>query len=219
MSERPVNISATFPWVDRVLTRYKEKGRFIPERQEKLYKAISREFCGGRTVIDVGASLGFGSNILSYEARFVWGVDINPDAINFAKQAFARPNLDFAVLDIENPPTRELAQFEVVTMIETLEHLEDADRGLNNLKRFFTRETLGFITCPNEANDEVRANEAKHGLHIQKVNAGQFYEQMTRHFEVVTLYSVDRLDGWGMEATVDGDSKDYLILAKVETPK
>lgn len=213
------NISDTFDWVGRVFKRYQEVGRLIPERQEKLYKKIRDEFTGGRTVIDVGCSLGFGSNILSHEARFVWGVDINEKAIDFAKKTFKRPNLDFETLDIENPPTRELARFEIVTMIEILEHLENPQNALNNIKRFFSKDTIGFITFPNCANDEVKENEKKHGLHLSHWDAGQFYELMTNNFNSVVLYSVDKLDTWAMEETCDGASTDYLIVAKVENIK
>lgn len=210
------NISAEISWLDRIVKRYHEKGVLLPERQDKLYRALAREFAPGRTVIDIGCSIGVGSNILSHEARAVWGVDINPESIDFAKKAFRRPNLDFEVMDIENPPDRELAHFEMVSMVEVLEHVEHPDLALSNIKRFFTGDTLGFITCPNVANAEVVANEQKHGFHLSHWTAGQFYEIMTNNFNSVVMYSVDRLDSWGMEATVDGSSTDYLIVAKVE---
>lgn len=216
MDEQPKNVSAEVSWVDRVIKRFHEVGRLIPERQEKLYRAISKEFTAGKTCLDIGASLGVGSNILSYEARFVWGVDINEEAINFAKLAFKRPNLDFEVIDIENPPTRELAKFEIITMVEILEHLENPEQALQNIKRFFLPTTIGFITVPDHANPEVVENEKKHGFHLHQWDGGQFYALMTKHFQHVVMYSVDKLDSWAMEETVDGTTKDYLIVAKVE---
>jgi 2-polyprenyl-3-methyl-5-hydroxy-6-metoxy-1,4-benzoquinol methylase len=213
------NPSAEYDWVQRVFQRYKEVGRLMPERQEKLYQKIRDEFVAGKVCIDVGCSLGIGANILSHEARYVWGVDINPKNVDFAKKMFKRPNLDFEVIDIENPPTRELAKFEIVTMIETLEHLEQPEVGLQNLKRFFAPSGIGFITIPNQANEEVLVNEQKHNLHLQRYDAGGFYQLMTKHFNSVVMYSADKLDGWGQEVTVDGSSKDYLILAKVEGVK
>lgn len=213
------NTSAEVSWVDRVHKRFKETGRLIPKGQEKLYKKIRNEWVRGKTIIDVGTSLGIGANILAQEARFVWGVDINSEAINFAKKAFQRPNLDFEVMDIEKPPTRSIAQFEVVVMIETLEHLENPELALNNLKRFFLPETIGFITIPDSANPEVLENEKKHGFHLHSWNGGQFYELMTKHFKHVVMYSVDKLKQWQMDETVDGTTKDYLIVAKLESPK
>lgn len=212
------NISAEISWVDRVFKRYKETGRLIPERQEKLYRAINKEFCGGKTILDMGCSLGVGSNILAYEARFVWGLDINEEAIDFAQKTFRRPNLDFEILDIENPPAKELAQFEIVVMSEILEHIELPEVALQNLKRFMVPSAISFITCPNEANEEVRINATKHGFHLSHWNAGQFYELLTKHFGSVVMFDVDKLDTWNQPETVDGNSTAYLIVAKCENP-
>lgn len=213
------NLSDQISWLDRIVQRFKEKKILIPERQLKLYEKIRDEFVGGRTVVDVGCSIGVGTNILSHEARFVWGIDVNKEAIEFATLAFKRPNADFALLDIENPPTQELAKFELVVASEILEHLANPEAGLNTIKRFMGKDAIAFITCPNVANKEVVENENKHGYHLQHLNAGQFYELMTKYFQVVTLYSVDKLDTWGQEETVDGNSEDYLIVAKVEGVK
>ena len=104
---------------------------------------------------------------------------------------------------------------------EVLEHLENPEAALNVLKRFFSPKghTVGFITIPNQNNKNVRKNEAKHGYHIQKWTAGEFYELMTKHFHAVTLYSADKISNWGIEETVDGNTKDYLLIAKVERAK
>lgn len=213
------NVSEEFNWVDRVYHRYEETERLIPERQERLYQKIRDEFVGGKLVVDVGCGVGLGANILSHEARFVWGLDVNPRNIDFAKKMFSRPNLDFTILDIENAPTREVAKFEIVTMIEVIEHLDFPQRGLDTFKRLMGNNAIGFITIPNQANPEVRDNEAKHGLHIQKWTAGEFYKLMTEQFNVVTMYSADKVENWDHGETVDGNSQDYLIVAKVEGAK
>ena len=215
------NTSADVSWVDRVQKRYKELGILIPPRQEHLYRAMSRTFAPGRTVVDIGCSTGVGTNILSHGARHVWGVDINEEAIDFATKAFARPNMNFDVYDIEKPPTRSHSPFEMVVMSEILEHVEQPELALNNVKRFFHErtKTIGFITCPNQVNAEVRENEKKHGFHLHKWNAGEFYELMTTHFNAVVMYSAEKVNTWQPSETVDGSSEDYLIVAKVEGPK
>lgn len=215
------NISAQVDWVGRELKRFQDIGRLIPEGQDKLYRAIERGFCAGRTVVDVGSSCGVGTNILSYSSRFAWGLDVNEDAVEFAKQMHKRPNVDFEVYDIENPPSREVSKFELVVMSEVLEHLADPEIGLTNLKRFFSpaSNTIGFITAPNISNEEVKVRDAANPLHLSHWTAGQFYELMTKHFGVVTLYSVDKLYDWSQEETIDGNSTDGLIVAKVEVPK
>lgn len=213
------NKSAEILWLDRIIKRFHEVGTLIPSRQLKLYEKIRDEFAGGRTIIDIGCSIGIGSNILSHEARFVWGVDINEEAVKFGTLAFKRPNLDFAVFDIENPPSRPISQFELVVASEILEHLVDPEKGLQTIKSMMGKNAMAFITCPNINNKEVVENENKHGYHLSHWNAGTFYELMTKHFNSVVLYSVDKLENWGQEETVDGNSEDYLIVVKVEGQK
>ncbi len=210
------NKSNEISWLDREIKRFHELGTLVPARQIKLYEKIRDEFAGGRTVVDIGCSVGIGSNILSHEARFVWGIDINKEAIEFATLAFKRPNLDFAVVDIENPPTREFAKFELVVMSECIEHLADVETGLGMVKRLMGKDAITFITCPNGNNPEVIAHENEHGFHIQHWKAGEAYSLLIKHFKSVVMYSVDRLETWDESETVDGNTNDYLLLFKCE---
>lgn len=212
------NISTEISWVDRVNKRFHDIGQVIPTKQRKLYEKIRDHWTSGRTVIDIGCSLGVGSNILSHTARHVWGIDINEESINWAKQVYDRPNLSFELLDIEHPPSREVSKFGVVVAIEIIEHLADLDTGLQTIKKFFSdkHQTVGFITIPNINNDDVKERDQNNHLHNYHWTAGDFYGLMIQHFKSVTLYSVDKLETWSHEETVDGNTKDPLVVAVVE---
>lgn len=213
------NVSNEVSWLDRDIWRFKNKNQFIPQIQINLYKSIRDHWCAGRTVIDVGCSAGYGTNILSHNARHVWGVDINEEAVAFAKHMYERPNMSFELLDLENPPERPLSPFEVVVMCEVLEHLPSYELGLTTIKRFFHHKvnTVGFITVPNLGNSRVAAADAKNELHVNHWTPGEFYELMTKHFKHVTLYANNRIKNWSHEETTDGEeTKAHIIVAKVE---
>ena len=205
-------------WLDKDIKRFKEVGTLIPALQRRIYEKISTEWCSGRTVCDIGCSIGVGSNILSYNSRWVWGLDINEEAVKFAQLAFGRPNLEFAILDVENPPTRQLATFEVIVASEIVEHLEKPDMLLNLVKRFMNPKggSMAFITVPNIANEEIKKRDAENKLHLNRWTAGEFYALMIRHFSAVVMYSAEKLDKWDNEEMVDGDTKEPLIICKVE---
>jgi 2-polyprenyl-3-methyl-5-hydroxy-6-metoxy-1,4-benzoquinol methylase len=212
------NTSKDVPWLDKGVKRFKEVGTIIPANQRHIYEKIRDHWVGGRTVLDIGCSLGVGSNILSHEARFVWGVDVNKEAVDFAKCAFARPNLEFEVADIQNPPTRELSKFEVIVMIEVLEHLEDPDQGVAFIKRFFSEKmnSIAFITVPNGKNMTVAERDTANDLHLTHWDGGTFYEYLIKHFRSVTMYAGERLIDFGSADMIDGNSDCELVLAKVE---
>ena len=212
------NRDQNYSWLDRDVKRFKELGFIIPEIQMNLYRSIGNHWVSGKTVIDVGCSIGVGSNILSHYARHVWGVDLNEEAIKFAKQVFERPNLSFETMDIENPPARPIATFEVVVMSEVIEHLDDPTKGLEFCKRFFSDKlnTVGFITAPNPNNDIVKETDAANELHLHHWVPGDFYEFLTKHFRSVTLYANDKIDLWNYDETTDGSCTAPLVVAKVE---
>lgn len=212
----PDNQSLSVSWLDKIIKRYKDTGNLIPVGQDRLYRLIARDWAAGRTVVDIGSSIGYGSNILAHEARFVWGIDVCPESIDFAVKVFKRPNLDFAVLDIEQPPTRGISKFEVVVMCEVIEHLSSPEAGLDMVKRLLAAHGVAFITAPNINNPEVKERDAANSLHISHWTAGEFYALLTKHFQAVTLYSVDKLAYWTQEETIDGNSTDGLIVAKCE---
>lgn len=240
------NKSNTVSWVEKGLKRYLDIGYVIPKMQHNVYEKISEHWCSGRTVIDVGCSLGVGSNILSRNARYVWGIDMVEDNIRFANHMFKRDNMEFYQMDIENPPTKEFAKFEVLVMIEVLEHLADPILGLETIKnKFFNntwrdsgkREeggnpifvpnrvppkgasgTVGFISVPNTANPKIKVADAKNELHLNHWTPGEFYELMIKHFKHVTLYGGEDIKGWDHGNTVDGNTMNRLIIAKVEEP-
>ena len=212
------NKSNEISWLDRDIKRFKETGTIIPAGQRRIYEKIAEEWVSGRTVIDIGCSIGVGSNILSHYARFVWGIDVNKEAVEFANLYIGRPNLNFAVLDIEHPPTREISNFEVIVAVEILEHLKDVQAGLNTIKKFFSirRKSMCFITAPNLNNEEVKKRDDKNGLHLQHWTAGDFYKLMIDNFQSVVFYSGDKLNRWTSDELTDGNSKASLVVAKVE---
>lgn len=209
-------------WLDRDVKRFKKYGDFIPKNQQKLYKKIRDHWGLGRTVVDLGCSAGWGSNILSHNARHVWGLDFNERAVEFADHMFSRPNLEFDIFDLENPPSRPISPMEVVVMIEVLEHLPDYKKGLNTMKTFFNDklQTVGFITAPNINHPRVGPADAENPLHFSHWTPGEFYELMTKHFKHVTLFGSKLIDQWVSEETVDGsDVGNRIIVAKVEGAK
>ncbi len=220
-TKNDLKIEENFSWLDRDIRRFKELGCLIPAIQRRVYEKIGQEWCTGRTVIDLGCSIGIGSNILSHWSRHVWGVDKNEEAIKFATLAFTRPNMSFAVMDVEKMPTRELARFEVILAIEVLEHLKDFQAGLNTIKRLFSLKgnSMGFITAPNIANEEIKKRDAENKLHHHHWTAGEFYKIMTDNFQAVVFFAGEKLERWLPNEQTDGNSKDQLIVAKVEGVK
>lgn len=208
--------------VSRMHGRFKGTGQVIPASQRLIYENITAMFIEDvkqwrgypkqihkPTVVDVGCGLGIGSNILSQEAQFVWGIDINHESIEFARQLFTRepnniyytPQVTFDVVDILDEP-REVMWFDYVVCVEVIEHLPrtETDRLMAGLKRFVKRHkknggyitdeqrTKIFLTSPNRNSPRIQNDTPRNEHHCFEASAGELYEYLTKHFQAVTVY-------------------------------
>lgn len=157
-------------------------------------------------VVDVGCGAGIGSNILSLEADFVWGIDKNEKSIQFAKECFTRvknniyytPQVTFDVIDVMKD-TREFAQFNTVVAIEIIEHIDDYRGFLKMLTRFENRDKRGnireddrteyFISTPNRNNRRIGDHGPKNKYHVREWTSGEFYNVLDEFFAEIRFFN------------------------------
>jgi 2-polyprenyl-3-methyl-5-hydroxy-6-metoxy-1,4-benzoquinol methylase len=99
--------------VRRHIARYEFAARFIP---------------AGATVLDCACGSGYGTEILAARALEVFGVDRSAEAIDYARERHARPNIVYVRMSMEElrfPPgfSRPAGGLGAVVMLETLEHV------------------------------------------------------------------------------------------------
>lgn len=120
--------------------------RIVDDHVERYRWAAKR--VSGRHALDIACGSGYGSNLLLHAgAARVVGVDIGADQIAFANDNFVDSRLEFRVGDIR---TIELAEtFDVITCFETIEHVDDYESALVNLRRLLRQDGQLLISSPN----------------------------------------------------------------------
>ncbi len=101
---------------------------FATELSDVEIKSLQRyefaqKYCHGKYVLDAACGCGYGSNILSREAKRVLGVDYSQEAIDYALKFWAAKNITFKQADLNSDLTT-LGDFDVVVSLETVEHLD-----------------------------------------------------------------------------------------------
>lgn len=181
------------------------------------------------TIVDVGCGCGAGSNILSQEADFVWGIDKNLKSIQFAQEAFSRQKngvyynsqVTFDQWDIIKDNRAHMV-FDVVVAIEIFEHIEDYATFLKQIIKFAKQKkgvynvasgpTQFFISTPNRNNQHISDDKPKNKYHVRENTLEEFVAVLSKYFEKIEI-----LDSLGRPV---GDKKDHTpILAKVSLPK
>ena len=101
-----------------------------------------------RRVLDAGCGVGYGSTMLSDAgAREVTGVDVAESVLEVARQG-APQNVRFEVADVASLPYAA-DSFEAVVCFEVIEHVDDRNRVLDELRRVLAPDGLLIISSPN----------------------------------------------------------------------
>ena len=159
------------------------------------------------TIVDVGCGAGIGSNVLSQEADFVWGIDKNEKSILFAQEAFTRlknniyysSQVTFDRIDIMED-TREFLKFDIVVAIEIIEHIENAFGFIETIIKKFTKRgkhgtpnievpTEFFISTPNRNHPTIQKDKPFNVYHVREWTSEEFIKVLSYYFENVELYS------------------------------
>jgi len=216
-----------------VLLYYPQRNMYTFIKNYCMKKAMSHpqypKYIWKPKIVDVGCGSGVGSNLLSQEADFVWGIDKNEFSIEFAKEAFTREkNGEYyssqVTFDAIDPmaDTRQFMTFDIVVAIEIVEHVFDVQGFLTMLKRFTKKDKKGgviresptefFISTPNRAHAKLRKDRPDNPFHVREWTKSEFEALLKKHFEVVEL-----LDQKGNPA---GEQEDLhqIIFAKCSIP-
>jgi SAM-dependent methyltransferase len=165
--------------------------RFVPWAKEAAiaYEHLHRyiwasSFVTGKRVLDLGSGEGYGSEILARRASFVCGVDIDEKAISHASARYRQPNLEFVQGCLTAVPIREPHCFDVITSFEVIEHLEQHDATMREVKRLLKPDGLFIASIPNK--DSYKTDSPPNPFHVKELDFEEFNELLTRYFPTVS---------------------------------
>ena len=170
--------------------------RIVPDETEPGIVALhlkryefARPHCDGRDVLDAGCGVGYGTAFLAERARSVVGVDRSEDAIAYARSRYARPNVEFEVGDLLALEAADRA-FEVVCCFETIEHLPDQARFVDEVRRVLRPGGTFLVSTPRAAETtDAPANP----FHARELSAADLERLLRSRFTEVELYGQRRL--------------------------
>lgn len=106
---------------------------------------FAAKYCEDKLVLDVGCGAAYGTEVLSKEgqAKLVLGLDANLDHVPSRNTA----RLMLVQGDAMNLPFKE-ESFDVVTAFEVIEHLDDPQKALGQIKRVLKTGGVALISTP-----------------------------------------------------------------------
>jgi SAM-dependent methyltransferase len=146
-------------------------------------------FCRGAEALDAGCGVGYGSAYLGGVARRVVGIDRDADAIAYARERYAQPNVEFRVGDVLRLNVGD-AEFDAVCSFETIEHVDDADAFVAELARVLRPGGVLVVSTPRAPETTTAPENPFHRVELSRAD---FEALLRRFFHEVELYGQRRL--------------------------
>jgi ubiquinone/menaquinone biosynthesis C-methylase UbiE len=153
-------------------------------------------FCKGKSVLDIGCNIGYGANILSPVSKNVVAIDFDNKALDFARERFSAPNINFQHSEAQTLPYSD-SSFDVVTSFQVIEHINQNDLPLylNEIKRVLTKNGVAILTTPNR---KLRLNPFEkpwNPEHFTEYSAKGFEKKLTKYFTNIEIFGL-RAEKW-----------------------
>ncbi len=159
---------------------------FDPERAAfHLFRyQFALSFVADKIVCDVACGTGYGAQLMKQSGRAVRviGVDLCPQAIEYARAKHSAAGVEFAVGDVASLPL-ESETIDVVVSFETIEHVTNESQVVAEYARVLKPGGLLICSTPNEWPLEIAP------FHTREYNRHSFCQLLGQQFTVQTLYN------------------------------
>lgn len=148
---------------------------------EHLHRyAIVKDLVVGKNILDIACGEGYGSNILSQYALSVVGIDISKEAINHASKKYQKKNLRFLQGSATSIDLTK-SSIDVIVSFETIEHLEEHDLMLQQIKKVLKEDGILIISSPDKKNYSDKTGY-ENPFHLKELYAHDFEILIKKYF-------------------------------------
>ncbi|GIG24823.1 class I SAM-dependent methyltransferase [Cellulomonas denverensis] len=143
----------------------------------------------GKEVLDFGCGTGYGTAALAEGATRVVGVDIAREAVDHASARYRRDNLSFrriGPVQTDDLPFDEDA-FDVVVSFQVIEHVDDVDRYLSEIRRVLRPGGVFLCVTPDRGLRLFPGQRPWNEFHVTEYSPAQLEAVLRRAFPRVDL--------------------------------
>lgn len=143
---------------------------------------VAQELVKGRVVLDIASGSGYGTKMLAKTAKKVFGVDVDATSVQYAKENYPAKNLEYKVGDGESIPLPDNS-VDVVTTFETIEHIPDYKKFIDEVRRVLKPDGLAVVSTPND----LEFAEGNH-FHLHEFEYDELVKLLKKDFKYIESY-------------------------------
>jgi ubiquinone/menaquinone biosynthesis C-methylase UbiE len=160
---------------DQIGKSLTKRNVFVVARYNIVLKLIGD--CKEKRLLDIGCGDGALTYLLSQKGGFTIGVDNSDEALEFAKEKTNEiRNIEFTKASAYCLPFED-KYFDHVVLADVIEHLEEPQEMLKEIKRVYNGKGKIIITTPLRYTEEPLDK-----MHVQEFFESEFRELLNRYF-------------------------------------
>ncbi|HEX8182887.1 MAG TPA: class I SAM-dependent methyltransferase [Candidatus Saccharimonadales bacterium] len=157
------------------------KGHLIYAEHLTRYLA-AKPVVENKVVLDIASGSGYGTKLIAESAKFVYGVDVNEDAVKYSQENYDAKNIEYRVGDGESIPLEENS-VDVVITFETIEHIKDYKKFLDEVQRVLKPDGVALVSTPND----VEFAEGNH-FHLHEFEYNELTSLLKKYYKNIEPY-------------------------------
>lgn len=147
--------------------------------QFDIYEQVAKTVSG--LVADIGCGTGFGTHLLSRNADYVTGYEVDSTAMGFAQRAFSNGKINFYGADITDG-VWDQGGFDYVVMIDVIEHIKNDTAAVKNCEGLLNANGTFICSTPNRLS---RYRKSDH--HVREYSPDELKELLSSVFNNVGM--------------------------------
>lgn len=177
MADKPVKLKNDY---ERMVPEFHNNSLVYAEHLTRYMCA--RQITKDRIVLDIASGSGYGSKLLADGAKHVYGVDNDKTAVAYAKQKYDAENITYIEGNAESIPL-ENSTMDVVVTFETIEHVRDYTKFVEEIKRVLKPNGLLLVSTPND----LEFAEGNH-FHLHEFKYKELVILLNKYFKNIDSY-------------------------------
>lgn len=143
----------------------------------------------GKQVLDYGCGSGYGTYMLASHCSDIVGVDIAPEAIDYASNQYNASNLKYKRINNDNGTLLPFpdASFDTVLSFQVVEHIPDTHLYLMEIKRVLKPGGTFICSTPDRSTRLLPLQKPWNMWHVREYDAGGFEQTMRLAFPNVDI--------------------------------
>jgi len=155
---------------------------------------FARKFVAGKKVVELGCGFGAGGVLLDKYVTSYIGIDIDEEAIKYAKTYVAplSNKLRYELLSESYNHVDDI-QADVGICYEVIEHVKEPEKLLTTLKRMVKQDGMIIVSTPNGLSSLGNKPLFRTPFHVNELSPNEFYELCSK-FGNVMFFGERRID-------------------------